>query len=74
MPYSPIKKFPDIIHELNRKGFENEVPLKILRVTIKEVTGHIREETVSNIIKNMIELEWITETSYNVFTINKAKA
>jgi len=71
MPWSPVPKFPDIIADLKRHGYEKQTTLKPLRAAIMRQTGAIKAETISRTIEAMETLEFlIPDANGKTWTIN----
>jgi len=69
MPWTPIKYFPDIVKEIYLlTDKRNRFHVAFIRRAIKEKTGLVRDQTVSNVVRTMIELEWIKEAAPQVYT------
>jgi len=59
MPWSPVPKFPDIIHKIRMKGYTTEVNFETLKITVIEILGLTSEKTIARTIEIMQTLGYV---------------
>ena len=74
MPWSPVPKFPDVIKEINRMGYDKQCQINTLRKAVVYITGIVRDSTIRNIIEKMELLDYIKSTPNGMFDVCKMDA
>ncbi len=66
---TPLRFTEQIFISLRKKGYKNEVSFNILKAEIKRLTGIVKDNTASQLIKTFRELGYIGESEMGVFKI-----
>lgn len=62
MPWNPVKLYPDVIRDLNTRGYTTKVNADMLRVSIMRILGTIKEASIRNHMQAMEDLGYLKQS------------